>query len=50
MKHIKNAHQAAVILGQRRATVAGEKGTKVGTTTAKHAAQKLGKSSHKGKK
>ncbi len=49
MKHIRTAHQAAVILGQRRATVADQKVAKVGKTTAKHAAQKLGKSSHKGK-
>ena len=46
MKHIISKHQAAVLLGDRRATVAGEKGVKVGKTTAKHAAEKLGHSSH----
>lgn len=50
MKHIISKHQAAIKLGERRATTAGEKvNPKVGPRTAKAAATKLGKYSHKGK-
>lgn len=46
MKHVFNKHKAAVVLGERRATVAGEKGVKVGVRKAGAAAEKLGESSH----
>lgn len=45
----KSLHKAAVALGERRATVAGQKvKPKVGKKLASAAAKKLGKYSHKG--